>query len=65
MPGIDSPPGGAVMVEDVCDLQPRAAYGPSAMLGLAVSLCGGTLGGPTNDTREPRTLALFKQRLAC
>ncbi len=38
MPGIGSPPGGAVTVEDVCDLQPRATHGAPVTLRLAVSL---------------------------
>jgi len=28
MPGISLAPGGPVAMEDVCDLQPRAAHGP-------------------------------------
>ena len=38
MPGIRLSPGGAVTVENVCDLQPRAAHGAPATLRLAVSL---------------------------
>jgi hypothetical protein len=38
MPGIGSPPGGAMTVKDVCDLQARAAHGAPATLRLAVSL---------------------------
>ena len=37
MPGIGSAPGGAVAMEDVCDLQPRAAHGRRATLRLSVS----------------------------